>query len=132
MANTYPCRAVACTLLSILTLLIGCARPYRTDAIGGWGRAMINEDYAVAHRYVTSGNVKQWQEDTEQLAQQHGGIRSYQRGYELPSDGQGPVAIITLTWEDGYQRCIYLRETNDQSIAVIEGYRDCNGIATPP
>lgn len=121
-------------LQAILLLLVACSNPFdRSTPFSNWGEAMLRDDYSAAQRFIAPSDAANWRSQTDQLNQQHGDVQSYQKGDLAPSTGdQRPIAIVQLTWHDGFIRCLRMQETEDHHIAILNGgYQDCTITATP-
>lgn len=129
--TTWLRRPTVAGLLVVLAALAACGNPFeRPTPLSQWGAAMVRDDYNTAQRLLTPADAAGWRAQTDQLRQQHGGIRSYQKGDLPPPPGaQKPIAVIRLTWDDGYDRCLLAQETEDRHIALLDGgYQDCAGV----
>lgn len=92
---------------------------------------MHEGDYAGAALMLTDdGGVEDWLTQTESLALRHGEVVGFQRADNiiLPP-GEGFVSTLTVNWEDGYARCLLLRQGEDGSLGLIGGYFDCGTLA---
>lgn len=125
--------AIGC-LATIVVALVGCSNPFdQSTPLSEWGMAMVRDDYNAAQQLLIPAQSAGWRAQTDQLYQQHGGIKSYQKGDLAPSSGtQKPIVMMRLTWDDGYTRCLRLQEDGARHIAMLDGrYQDCTTVATP-
>ena len=118
------------SVLGILAaFLVGCNMSLfeRRSALDQWSLAVVGNDYAQAAALVLEEDAAVWLHTTQQLAQQHQGIASYQRSDIPTPPGQPPMTSTIWTFNDGVIRCLRVQQTADDHIKILdEADKECN------
>jgi hypothetical protein len=132
-SRSGPPVAALFILLSVAVVLavVALIRAASVSPAEQWTRAMAQDDYAEAALALEDvRGVERWLLQTERLALRHGETESLQGiGGILMPLGEGFIDVKKITWEDGYSRCLFLRQGEDNSISLVGGYFDCDTLA---
>lgn len=127
-------QAAGLALLGSLALLAGCGNPWARPApVARWAAAMALDDYDAAESLLVTADTRRWRAETEQLAHEHGRVRAATMGEVAAPPGEQPAVVrARLVWEDGYARCLLLRDDGTGHLALADGgYRDCPDAPAP-
>ncbi|MGF1473189.1 MAG: hypothetical protein ACFB50_15805 [Rubrobacteraceae bacterium] len=115
--------------VALVLAVVALVRSAGTSPVEFWMEAMSEDDYDEAALIFTDeSGVGEWLARTEALALRHGeieGLERRERTLALP--GEESISVVTVTWEDGYSRCLLLRQEDD-SLGLAGGYFDCEAL----
>lgn len=121
-------------ILLFVALVLGVVSLVRTASsspVESWTAAMHEGDYTEAALILTDDRgVEDWLAQTESLAFRHGEILGFQRADNiLLTPGEGFISTLTVNWEDGYTRCLFLRQGEDDSLGIVGDYFACDTLS---